>query len=111
LHSTGTVLGLFRNWDGHTGECQLAAGDTLALYTDGVTEASDARGEEFGQRGLIESLRHNASLDAKATVDAVLREIQEYSAGEQADDITLIVARCQGAPKPAKKRRATKKRP
>jgi serine phosphatase RsbU (regulator of sigma subunit)/catechol 2,3-dioxygenase-like lactoylglutathione lyase family enzyme len=78
LHSTGTVLGLFRNWDGHTGECQLAPGDTLALYTDGVTEASDAKGEEFGQRGLIESLRHNASLDAKATVDAVLREIPSF---------------------------------
>ncbi len=70
-----------------------------------MTEASDAKGEEFGQRGLIESLRHNASLDAKATVDAVLREILEYSAGEQADDITLIVARCKGAPKPGKKKR------
>ncbi|MGC2300878.1 MAG: SpoIIE family protein phosphatase [Acidobacteriaceae bacterium] len=96
LHSTGTVLGLFRNWDGYTGECQLAPGDTLALYTDGVTEASDAQGEEFGQLGLIESLRRHDALDAKPTVDAVLREVQRYSSGEQADDITLIVARCKG---------------
>jgi serine phosphatase RsbU (regulator of sigma subunit)/catechol 2,3-dioxygenase-like lactoylglutathione lyase family enzyme len=96
LHSTGTVLGLFRNWDGRTGECQLAPGDMLALYTDGVTEASDAQGEEFGQLGLIESLRRHAALDAKPTVDAVLREVQQYSSGEQADDITLIVARCKG---------------
>jgi len=42
----------------------------------------------------------------KATVDAVLREIQQYSAGEQRDDITLIVARCKGKRKPGKKKRA-----
>src|SRR5258708_40124645 len=45
LHSTGTVLGLFRNWEGQTVECQLSPGDTLALYTDGVTEAFDEQGE------------------------------------------------------------------
>jgi phosphoserine phosphatase RsbU/P len=94
LCPTGTVLGLFRQWDGHLGQCQLAPGDTLAFYTDGVSEACNAQGVEFGTRGLIRALRKRKSLDAKATVDAVLADVQKYSAGEQEDDITLIVARC-----------------
>ncbi len=94
LCPTGTVLGLFRQWDGHLGQCQLTPGDTLAFYTDGVSEACNAQGVEFGTRGLIRALRKRKSLDAKATVDAVLADVQTYSAGEQEDDITLIVARC-----------------
>ena len=94
LCPTGTVLGLFRQWDGHLGQCQLAPGDTLALYTDGVSEACNAKGAEFGARGLVRALRKRKSLDAKSTVDAVLADVQKYSAGEQEDDVTLIVARC-----------------
>jgi serine phosphatase RsbU (regulator of sigma subunit)/predicted enzyme related to lactoylglutathione lyase len=96
LCPTGTVLGMFREWDGHMGECRLGAGDTLALYTDGVTEACDAEEKEFGQKGLVRALKRRRKLDAKGTVDGVLEELQKYSAGEQGDDITLIVARCTG---------------
>ena len=94
LCPTGTVLGMFRDWDGLMGECRLAAGDTIALYTDGVTEACDAKRVEFGQKGLVRALKRRKKLGAKATVDGVLEEVQKYSAGEQEDDITLIVARC-----------------
>ncbi len=120
LQPTGTVLGLFRNWDGHTGACQLAAGDTLALYTDGVTEARNPHGDEFGPQGLLAALRRHSRLTAKDTVDAVLRDVQQYSPGEQEDDITLIVAKCTGKsaqPAPCKaksvqpkKKQAPKKR-
>lgn len=96
LAPTGTVLGLFREWTGHTGACDLAAGDTLALYTDGVTEACNAEGEEFGHDRLIAALRHHAALSAQATIRAVLDEVLQHSVGEQADDITLIVAKCTG---------------
>ncbi len=95
LCPTGTVLGMFREWDGHLGECRLEAGDTVALYTDGVTEACNAEGQEFGQKGLVRALKRRRKLGAKATVDGVLDELQKYSAGEQGDDITLIVARCR----------------
>ena len=94
LSSTGTVLGLFRDWDGEMGECQLAPGDTFALYTDGVTEACDADGQEFGQKRLARALRRRKKLDAKKTVDGVLEEVEAYCAGSQEDDITLIVAKC-----------------
>jgi len=94
LCPTGTVLGLFREWDGHLGKCQLAPGDTIALYTDGVTEARNASGREFAQLGLVRALKKRKKLGAQATVDGVLEDLQSYSAGEQEDDITLIVARC-----------------
>ena len=71
-------------------------GDTVVLYTDGVTEARNAQDAEFTQKGLIRALRRRKKLGAKATVDAVLQEVQKYGFGEQEDDITLIVARCTG---------------
>jgi serine phosphatase RsbU (regulator of sigma subunit)/catechol 2,3-dioxygenase-like lactoylglutathione lyase family enzyme len=94
LCPTGTVLGMFRAWDGHMGECRLAPGDTLALYTDGVTEARNAQDKEFGLPGLARALKKRKKLGARATVDAVLEDVQRYSPGEQEDDITLIVAKC-----------------
>jgi serine phosphatase RsbU (regulator of sigma subunit)/catechol 2,3-dioxygenase-like lactoylglutathione lyase family enzyme len=94
LHSTGTVLGLFEEWDSPIVECQLAAGDILALYTDGVTESFDETGEEFGEERLIEALRQNATLPAQQLLTSVVEQIQMFSTAEQHDDITLIVARC-----------------
>lgn len=96
LAPTGTVLGLFPSWDGKSAVCRMEEGDRLALFTDGVTEACNAEGEEFGQHRLIAALQQHAGLSAQATVDAVLAAVLEHSVGEQADDITLIVAKCTG---------------
>lgn len=95
LESTGTVLGLFRNWDSPVAECDLLPGDILALYTDGVTESSDAAGEEFGAPRLVESLRRHREQAAQRIVEAVVSDVQRFSDEEQHDDITLVVARCQ----------------
>jgi serine phosphatase RsbU (regulator of sigma subunit) len=54
LGSTSTPLGLFKDWDCSIGECNLLPGDVLVLYTDGVTEACNDAGEEFGERYLTE---------------------------------------------------------
>ena len=94
LHSTATVLGLFEEWDSPIRECQLAPGDTLALYTDGVTESFDASGEEFGEQRLVEALRQNKTMSANHTLTSVVEQIQSFSPSEQHDDITLIVAKC-----------------
>ncbi|HEV2278324.1 MAG TPA: SpoIIE family protein phosphatase [Acidobacteriaceae bacterium] len=96
LAPTGTVLGLFRDWNGHTGDCRMEPGDLLALYTDGVTEACNADGEEFGQDRLTRTLRRHASGSAQALVNAVLSDVLKHCTGDQADDITLIVAKCTG---------------
>jgi serine phosphatase RsbU (regulator of sigma subunit)/predicted enzyme related to lactoylglutathione lyase len=94
LHSTGTVLGLFEDWTSPMVECQLLPGDTLALYTDGVTESFNPTGEEFGEQRLIEALQQHGKLSCQSMLASVVEDIQKFSPHEQHDDITLIVAKC-----------------
>lgn len=95
LDSTCTVLGLFRDWDCSIEELQLLPGDTLVLYTDGVTEARNHAGEEFGEPRLVETLRKHRELSSQETMAAIVEEVQRFSPHEQHDDITLIVAKCK----------------
>ena len=93
LEPTSTLLGLFKEWDCSMREQELSPGDVLALYTDGVTEATDFRGEEFGERYLIESLRQHRELSCQALLGAIVDGVRQFSAQEQHDDITAIVAK------------------
>jgi serine phosphatase RsbU (regulator of sigma subunit)/catechol 2,3-dioxygenase-like lactoylglutathione lyase family enzyme len=93
LESTCTVVGLFKEWDCAIQDCQLTAGDTLALFTDGVTEAFNTAGQEFGEDRLIEALRQHRNLNSRDLVSAIVGEVQRFSTCEQYDDITLIVAK------------------
>jgi serine phosphatase RsbU (regulator of sigma subunit) len=95
LESTATVLGLFKAWDCHVGERHLSPGDTLALFTDGVTESFNDRDEEFGERGLIAALRRHCERSPQALLQCVVDEVRQFSPREQHDDITLIIARCR----------------
>jgi|SRR5580658_8008003 serine phosphatase RsbU (regulator of sigma subunit) len=97
LDSTCPVLGLFHAWDCSIDECQLLPGDTLALYTDGVTEAFNEAGEEFGDQRLIAALRRHREESSQAMVGSIVDEVQRFSPREQYDDITLIVAKCREA--------------
>jgi serine phosphatase RsbU (regulator of sigma subunit)/predicted enzyme related to lactoylglutathione lyase len=93
LDSTCTVVGLFNDWDCSMAECQLFAGDTFALYTDGITESFNDNGEEFGEQRLIDALRQYCKLPPQEMVNSIVDEVLSFSAREQHDDITLIVAR------------------
>jgi len=93
LESTSTLLGLFRDWDCSVREQELSPGDVLVLYTDGITEATDHRGEEFGEQYLIESLRQHRELSCQALLSAIVDGVRQFSAQEQHDDITAIVAK------------------
>ena len=93
LGSTCTVLGLFKDWKCSLEECSLHPGDTLALYTDGVTESFDAKGEEFGEQRLIDVLRCNCAHPPQRLLDSIVGEVRRFSPHEQHDDITLIVAK------------------
>jgi len=96
LDSTCTVLGLFKDWDCSIAELRLFAGDTLVLYTDGITESFNQADEEFGEHRLIEAVRRHRELSPQAVIASIVDEVQQYSSNEQRDDITLIVVRCQG---------------
>ena len=95
LESTCPVLGLFAGWDCSIEERRLFPGDTLALYTDGVTEAFNDAGEEFGDGRLIEALRRHREQSSKAMLASIVDEVRRFSPQEQYDDITLIVAKCR----------------
>jgi serine phosphatase RsbU (regulator of sigma subunit) len=96
LDSTSTVLGLFPEWDCLIAESQLFPGDTLALYTDGITDSFNDGGEDFGEQRLIEALRRHRELPSRSILAAVVDEVRQFSPHEQHDDITLIVAKCSG---------------
>jgi serine phosphatase RsbU (regulator of sigma subunit) len=94
LSSTCTVMGLFEDWKCEVAQVQLAPGDTLVLYTDGVTEAENGDGEEFGESRLLDALKNQSHLPLEALLQAVVNAVQEFSSGsEQQDDITLVIAR------------------
>jgi phosphoserine phosphatase RsbU/P len=96
LDSTCSVLGLFKDWNCSIGECRLCPGDTLALYTDGITESFNDAGEEFGEQRLVAALRRHGGLSPQNLLASILEEVRRFSPHEQYDDITLIVARCKG---------------
>jgi serine phosphatase RsbU (regulator of sigma subunit) len=97
LNSTGTLLGLFQDWECKFSEFELAPGDLLTLYTDGVTEATNDRGEEFGEENLIQRLRHYRDQPCQDAVEAIANEVRDLRPGDQHDDITLILARCRSS--------------
>jgi sigma-B regulation protein RsbU (phosphoserine phosphatase) len=91
LGEGGVPLGLFPDWDYGRGEVQFAAGDRLVLFTDGVTEASSAAGEEFGEERLVTVLLENRHLSAGKLQEKILAEVAKFSGGRFEDDATLVV--------------------
>lgn len=93
----GLPLGLFPSPRYFEQNIQLAAGDLLALYTDGITESANRGGELYGRDRLAGLLRRERDLDAPAAevCDAVLREARRFRAGAPDDDATVVVIRAR----------------
>ena len=73
---------------------QLAPGDWLAIFTDGVTEALNENGQEFGADRVQDVMARHSGETAEMMRDAILAEFQRHTRGVvQADDVTLVVAR------------------
>jgi len=95
LTSTATVIGLFPEWECATRTITLYPNDVLVMYTDGVTEANDAAGKEFGESRLRETVRGNLDLSPADLLTAIQEAVQKFNVGEQFDDLTLVVARAR----------------
>ncbi len=89
LEPTATVLGVFANWSSEEGTVDLAPGDTLVLFSDGVTEAGVETEAEFGEDGLLRVIRENHSGKAEALVESIINAV----AGEKEDDVTVVAIR------------------
>lgn len=89
LTSTATVLGIFSKWTCDERTVDLHSGDTLVLFSDGVTEAGIETEEEFGEDGLLSVIQSLAGSTAEALVAGVIDAV----AGEKQDDVTVVAVR------------------
>ena len=99
LSKGGLLAGAFEDASYEEEVVALRTGDTVVVYSDGLTDAENPAGEQFGEDRLHETLKDaSRSESPEAALDSVLRTIQEFAAGQpQADDITLLVVRYDGA--------------
>src|SRR5262249_38513896 len=95
--STGTVLGLFPDQRYTSETVELAPGETLLLYTDGVTEAADPGQVLCGEERLHACFAEGAGETAADSVDRLLSRVRAFAAGApQSDDITILALRRTG---------------
>jgi sigma-B regulation protein RsbU (phosphoserine phosphatase) len=93
LEPTATMLGAFEEWDCTEEEVSLAPGDTLLLYSDGVTEAANSAGDEFGEDRLVRTLRESSASTAADLVREIVNAVSTFSGASRADDITVVAIR------------------
>src|SRR5207249_12083493 len=94
LEGRGTILELLRDLGYDERQCRFEPGDLVALFSDGVTEAVNPEGEEFGEERLGEILRSRRQDPASSVVEAVMEAVSDWTEeAPAADDITLVVAR------------------
>ncbi|HEX7878405.1 MAG TPA: PP2C family protein-serine/threonine phosphatase [Candidatus Eisenbacteria bacterium] len=98
LSEGGLLLGAFPGIQWGETTLHLGPGDCLVFYTDGVTEARpNGQDEEYGERRFLEQLERLRHVAPRRMMDAILEDVAAYAGDEQADDITLIIIRIDGA--------------
>jgi sigma-B regulation protein RsbU (phosphoserine phosphatase) len=91
---TGLPLGLFCGSQYTVRQIRLEAGESLALYSDGITEAQDPDGEEYQEERLIDALRSHFEHGAGDMADGVLRDVARFrQTRPSVDDVTLLIVR------------------
>jgi serine phosphatase RsbU (regulator of sigma subunit) len=73
----------------------MEAGDILCIHTDGITEAVDKNGKEFGDAGLLEVLSESRNLESASILQKVAHALEQFRPGEQEDDVTMVIARAR----------------
>jgi sigma-B regulation protein RsbU (phosphoserine phosphatase) len=97
IESGGMPVGLFEvaPYSGDTVE--LKPGDTLVIYSDGVTEAKNVAGEEFGESRLVTVLERYSRGSAAIVLDQIINAVKDFAVGaEQYDDVTALVVKYNG---------------
>ncbi len=95
LERGGLILGVSEDETYEMGELVMAPGDLLVLYSDGVTDAMDARQDQFGDDRLEGFIRDNRGLAPEAFVDALIQSVLDFSEGKPGDDVTVAVIRAE----------------
>lgn len=94
LETGGLLLGAFGNVTYQTGTGDMEPGDTLVLYTDGITEAMDIAENEYGERRLVSNLLEVRSFPAEVICSRTIKNVKQFAAGiGEIDDLTLVVVK------------------
>lgn len=88
------IVGVFPDARFHTETMTLTPGDSLLLYTDGVTESESPDGQQYGDDLLLKNVSRTNTLDSKTQVEQILDTVSHHAdSAEQSDDITLLCIR------------------
>ena len=94
MRPTGPAIGLMEGFNIGTQQVELKDEDILLLYTDGITEAMNAQGEQFGPERLAKLIRSSTGLTAQELANAVLLTVSDFAGGKSfVDDITIIACK------------------
>jgi sigma-B regulation protein RsbU (phosphoserine phosphatase) len=91
LEQGGAVLGVFPSWTYEDSMVELKARDRLFLFTDGITEASNADGQEFEEASIAAFAKDNSTLTASELNNRLLAKVSAFCGAQFQDDATLLV--------------------
>jgi phosphoserine phosphatase RsbU/P len=91
LEAGGMIVGLFPGVEYECGEVALGAGDVLVACTDGITEAMDAAGNEFGKPELADSVAAKRKLAPAEILAGVIAEVEKHSRGGMYEDDRILL--------------------
>ena len=93
IHAHGIVLGIQHGATFTDAACTLGRGDLLVVYTDGLTEATNERGELYTIDRLSQDLVEHRALPAQEVAEKLFETVRRYATGELRDDATILVVR------------------
>jgi phosphoserine phosphatase RsbU/P len=94
LECGGPIVGLFEGASYEEETVTLTIGDWLIVYSDGVSEALSADGEEYGESRILTCVRQNLDMEPQALLDSLFADVRDFARGAaQSDDITAMVLR------------------
>jgi serine phosphatase RsbU (regulator of sigma subunit) len=95
MNSSCFPVGMFDSETCEINRVDLATGDVLVLYTDGITEAENSQGEEFGMERLSAVIQRDSSLSAEELMNKIFQSAQDFCQGVGFnDDATLLIVKC-----------------
>jgi sigma-B regulation protein RsbU (phosphoserine phosphatase) len=93
LGTGGAPLGMFPDWSYQECAVDLHPGDVLLCYTDGVVEAANPAGEEWGVEGLLKAATASDVQCPEEILQSIFTSMDDFSLGRQTDDATVVVLR------------------
>ena len=97
IEAGGMPVGLFEMAPYSTDKIDLKPGDTMVLYSDGVTEAHNVAGEEFGENRMVEVVKAHHDQPATVVLEKLINAVREFATGaEQYDDVTALIVKYLG---------------